>query len=357
VNRVDYFSPAEVERARRYHRPIYWAILVQTALGIAVLVALSVWTPEPGWQWPFATAALAALAVVAATLVRLPLSFWIGFVRERRYGLSTQSLGLWVLDQLKGLAVGLVLTTVMLEGLVGIARAFPSWWPVVAAGAGALFVVLIGFVAPVVLEPLFNRFSPLEQEPLASELLELADRAGVPVSSVLVADASRRTKKVNAYVSGLGRTRRVVLWDTLLASSDPRQVKLVVAHELGHRRERHVAKQTILGMLGVAGFVVVLWAVFGSDVADPASVPRILLLSAVLELLAAPFSSLLTRRWERVADRFSLELTGDRDAFVGAHKTLALENLSDLDPPKSVYLLLFSHPTAPERIAMAQSSA
>jgi Zn-dependent protease with chaperone function len=354
VTRVAHFSREEVERARRYHRPIYWAILAQTVLGLTVLGALSVWTPGLDWPWPLATAALAALAIVATTLVRLPLAFWTGFVHERRYGLSTQSLGGWAVDRLKGLAVGLVLTAVTLIGLVWIARAFPSWWPVVAAASGALFALLIGYVAPVVLEPIFNRFTPLEEEPLRSELLELAERAGVPVSTVLVADASRRTKKVNAYVSGLGRTRRVVLWDTLLRSSEPRQVKLVVAHELGHRRERHVAKLTLLGMLGVAAFVFVLWLVLGSDVADPASVPLILLLSAALELLALPFSNWLVRRWERVADRFSLDLTGDREAFVEAHRSLALENLSDLDPPKPLYLLLFSHPTAQERLATAQ---
>ena len=350
----EHFTQAEIERARRYHLPLYWAILVQTALGLGVLAALSLRTPTPGWTWPFAAAAIAALAVVAVWLVRLPLACWGGYVHERRYDLSTQSFRGWFVDQLKGLVVGLVLTIVTMVGLVGIARAFPSWWPAIAAAAGALLALLIGFVAPVVLEPLFNRFEQLQEEPLAGELLGLAEQAGVPVASVLVADASRRTKKVNAYVSGLGRTRRVVVWDTLLGASEPRQVKLVVAHELGHRREQHVAKLTLIGMLGVALFVVVLWALFGSDVADPETVPRILLLSAALELVALPFSNWISRRWERVADRVSLELTGDREAFVEAHRTLALENLADLDPPRTAYLLLFSHPTAPERIAMSK---
>ena len=144
--------------------------------------------------------------------------------------------------------------------LVGLARAFPSWWPAVAAPLAALAVLGIGFVAPVVLEPLFNRFEPLADEALARDLRGLGERAGVPVREVLVADASRRTTKVNAYVSGLGSTRRVVLYDTLLARSTPAELRLVVAHELGHRRYRHPAKATALGMVGAAVAVVVLWA-------------------------------------------------------------------------------------------------
>ena len=179
----------------------------------------------------------------------------------------------------------------------------------------------------------------------------------MPVSAVLVADASRRTHKANAYVSGLGRTRRVVVWDTLLRSSSVREVELVVAHELGHRREGHVAKLTLLGMLGAAAFVAALWLLLGDDVARPADVPRVLLVGSVLELLALPLGNSLARRWERSADRFSLELTRDPEAFVGAHRTLALANLSDLEPPRTLYLLLFTHPTPPERLAIAAQHA
>jgi STE24 endopeptidase len=174
----------------------------------------------------------------------------------------------------------------------------------------------------------------------------------VPVREVLVADASRRTRKVNAYVSGIGATRRVVLYDTLLDEVPKRELEVVVAHELGHRRARHVVKGTVLGMLGAAAGTLVVWALL-PDPQDPAIAPKLLLITAVLELLALPLGSALSRRWERVADRFSLELTRDRDAFRAVHEKLATANLGDLDPPRLVYLLLFSHPTARERIAAA----
>ena len=218
-------------------------------------------------------------------------------------------------------------------------------------------MLVLSFVAPVVLEPLFNRFAALEDEALAGELRALAERAGVPVRDVLVADASRRTTKLNAYVSGLGRTRRVVLFDTLLAAAGEPEVRLVVAHELGHRRDRHVAKFTLLGMLGAAAAVALVWAVLGTRVAAPSELPLALLLLLALELAAMPAGAWLSRRWERAADRCSLELTGDAAAFERAHVELARRNLSDLAPPRLAYLLLFSHPTAPERLALGRAWA
>jgi len=208
-----------------------------------------------------------------------------------------------------------------------------------------------------VLEPLFNRFAPLADEALATALRALGERAGVPVRDVLVADASRRTTKLNAYVSGIGRTRRVVVFDTLLEAADARQLQLVVAHELGHRRDRHVAKLTLLGMLGAAVAVAVLWAVLGTRVAGSRELPLVLLLLLGLQLLGLPAAAALSRRWERVADRSSLELTVDLEAFERAHVELARRNVSDLAPPRLVYLLLFSHPTAPERLASARAWA
>ena len=162
---------------------------------------------------------------------------------------------------------------------------------------------------------------------------------------MLVADASRRTRKVNAYVSGIGATRRVVLYDTLLEKVPQAELEVVVAHELGHRRARHVAKGTALAMLGAALATLVVWALL-PDPQDPAIAPKLLLITAVLDLLALPFQAALSRRWEREADRFSLDATSDRDAYRAVHHDLALANLGDLEPPRLAYLLLFSHPTA-----------
>jgi STE24 endopeptidase len=299
--------------------------------------------------WWLEVPALTALLVTATLLVRLPLSVW-RLRHERRWGFSTQSTAGWLADRAKGLAIAIVLTSIAFIGLVGAARAFPGWWPLVAAVGAAALVALLTFVAPIVLEPVFNRFRPLADERLADELRELAARAGVPVRDVLVADASRRTRKHNAYVSGLGRTRRVVLWDTLLEDVAEPELKVVVAHELAHRRFRHVAWGTALGMAGAAGSVLVLWAL-GADVRDPGIVPVAIALFTALELAALPLGAALSRRWERAADRFSIDLTGDPAAYERLHYGLARENLADLDPPRAYHLAFHGHPTAPERIA------
>jgi STE24 endopeptidase len=301
-------------------------------------------------------AAFPALVVAVPAVLGLPLAFWRGHLRERRWGFSTQSGWGWLADRLKSLAVTLVLTSGAVLGLAGLAQWLPRAWPLVAAPAAAVLVLVVGFAAPLVLEPLFNRFSPLRDEELADRLRALARRAGVPVRDVLVADASRRTRKVNAYVSGLGATRRVVLFDTLLGEADPRQVELVVAHELGHRRARHVAKGTLIGMLGAVLVVIVLWALV-SHPGDLRNAPLVLLVAEALELVGLPVAAAVSRRWEREADRFSLDVTRDPEAFETAHRELATANLSDLDPPRPVYALLFTHPTPPERIAAGRAWA
>ena len=306
-------------------------------------------------MWWVEVLLLTALVVSATMLVRLPL--WVWRLRhERHWGFSTQSTRGWLIDRAKGLAIAFVLTSIPFLGLVGAARAWPRWWPLVAAVGAAVLVGVLTFVAPVVLEPVFNRFRPLADERLAEELRSLAVRAGVPVRSVLVADASRRTRKHNAYVSGLGRTRRVVLWDTLLGDIAEPELKVVVAHELGHRRFRHVAWGTALGMAGAAGSVLVLWAL-GADVGDPGIVPVAAALFTALELAALPLGAALSRRWERAADRFSIELTGDPAAYERLHYGLARENLADLSPPRAYYLAFHGHPTAPERIAAARKTS
>jgi STE24 endopeptidase len=250
------FSHQEVLRARTYHRPLYLALVADTALYAAVLVVLGwVWSGPyhlvSGLDWAGAAAGYAAIVVTVSSLVRLPLGYWRGFVRERRWGFSTQTARAWLVDRTKGWGVSVVLVAAGWTAVVGLARAFPSGWPVVAGAVLAGAVLVLSFLMPLVFEPLFNRFEPLEDEQLAGELRNLAERARVPVRDILVADASRRTTKVNAYVSGLGRTRRVVLYDTLLQSAGEREVKLILAHELGHRRERHVAKGTLLAMASV----------------------------------------------------------------------------------------------------------
>jgi STE24 endopeptidase len=357
VDPTVFFTPDEVARARAYHRPLYFALAADIALSTVVTALLAFsWlgdrlfaaTAGPWWA---RTVLFTLLVLAVLEAVRLPLVFWRGFVRERRWGFSTQSVRDWALDQLKGFAVGVVLTAASLLALFGSIHLFPTWWPAVAVLGAALFVLLLVFVAPLLLEPIFNRFRPLDDAELASALRGLAQRAGVPVRDVLVADASRRTRKHNAYVSGIGGTRRVVLFDTLLGEAARPELEVVVAHELGHRRHRDVAKGTLLAMASAALAVLVAWPLDPT----PRRIPLLLLVWGLLELASLPLTAALSRRLERRADRFALELTRDADAFEAAFRRLARANLADLDPPRLVYALTFTHPTPAERIAATTS--
>jgi STE24 endopeptidase len=356
VQPEDLFTQEEIERGRRYHRPRYLAMAANLALGLGVTGAIAVARPDLPLPWAAEAVALTALVLVATALAEAPVALRIGYLHERRWGLSTQTIRGWLADRAKGLAVGLVIASAGVLAVVGLARALPSAWPLVAAAAAATLVLLLGFVAPMVLEPLFNRFRPLEEERLRDRLLRLAEQAGAPVSAVLVSDASRRTTKLNAYVSGLGSSRRVVLFDTLLERAGEDEVAVVVAHELAHRRERHVAKLTAMGMAGAAAGVAVVWAALGAEAGNPRNVPLLLLLLAGLEVAGLPLAAAVSRRFEREADRIAIELTRDPEAFERVFRRLAAENVPDLDPPLAIRLIA-THPPVPERIAGVRISS
>jgi STE24 endopeptidase len=365
-----FFTEDQITRANQYQGPRYVAFAVGTAVGLAVLAVLAftpagdlLLRPVRSWPWPLAAAASVLLTMVVLTLARLPVSIWRGYFHERAWGFSTQSVAGWFGDWGKALALSVGISALVLTGLIALIRLLPRAWPVAAAVAGAAVVVVLSYLAPVLFEPLFNRFAPLEDRELAAELMGLADRAGVPVREVLVADASRRTTKENAYVSGIGATRRLVVYDTLLERAARDEVALVVAHELGHRREHHVEWATLVGAVATGAGVLVLWLLLRSDSVlgaaraagpgDPRIVPLVILMATVLNLVTLPPSNWISRRFERAADRFALDLTGDREAYVRTERGLALRNLADLDPGPLTYRLLFTHPAPAERVALA----
>lgn len=365
-----FFTDEQIDRAEEYRGPVHLGLLLGTLIGVGVLAVLA-FTPVgdrllgPLRRWPWPVAALGAVAIVllVRAAARLPVSFWLGHLHEKDWGFSTQSAGGWFGDWAKALGISLVVAAVSYLGFVWLVRALPRAWPAVAAVGAAGLVILLSFVFPVLVEPVFNKFTPLRAPALVEDLKGLADRAGVPVKEVLVADASRRTTKENAYVSGFGSTKRLVLFDTLLDRAGEDEVKLVVAHELGHRRERHVELGTVIGALGAAAAVIVLWLLVRSDAVlrvaramgpgDPRLLPFLALAVAAMTLITLPPSNWVSRRFEESADRFALRLSGDRQTYVETERGLALRNLSDLDPGPVVYRFVFTHPAPAERIGFA----
>ena len=369
------FTSEQLAREEAFHRALRPPAYASTALGLAVAVLLGL-TPAgarlvtavarpAGGGWVAAVLLGTVALVVVGRLVTLPLDVRSEQVL-RAYGLSVQDWPDWLLDVLRSVLVASVGSALVLLVVVGLARRAPGTWWAWAAGSVAVLVVLGSYVYPVVVEPLFSDFRSLAAGPLREDLLGLARADGVPVQDVLVADASRRTTALNAYVSGFGSTRRIVVYDTLVASADPAQVRLVVAHELGHAERDDVLVGTLLGALAAAAGTCLLAAVLrprllaragAGGVGDPRAVPLLLALAAVGALVTAPAAHLVSRRVEARADLHSLRLTGDLDAFVASEQRLAVTNLSDLDRGPWVAGLSGTHPTPPERIALARACA
>ena len=363
------FPDADVARHGAFRGPIYLSIALSLLLQVAILIALAGGPfrslvdrfPEP---WAPRAALAGATLGVALSLVALPLAYVRGFVLQHAWGLSTQNAAGWLSDQVKGAGISVVISAVAALVFIGIQRWQPRWWWVIGAATFSLLSGLMTFLFPVVIAPLFNQFEPVP-EPLAGRIEALAQRAGVAVDDVLVADASRRTRAENAYVAGLGASRRVVLDDTLLESDNEPQTMFVVAHELGHEVENHVLKFVGLsGLLLFAGFAILaalarwtpLWEWGG--VRGPSEIealPVVVLVAVVLTTLAMPISSLISRDFEARADEIALELTDDPEPAVGAFVRLAYSNLADLRPHPLAEALLFSHPPIPERIRSAMA--
>ena len=375
---LEAFTEDEVRACVAYAKPRQRWALAGYAADLAILAALALSGPgravvrgvaglAGGWApGRVMLAILAVLAVRAA--VGLPFSLR-AYRQDARAGLATQRLGGFLRDWAKGRGVGLVLTLLPLTALVLGARWEPPGWPWVAAVAAVLLVLALAVAGPVLIEPLFNRFTPLEAGPLRTRLLDLAATMGVPVRDVLVADASRRTTRVNAYVSGLGRTRRVVVYDTLLAAAGPGspvgsdEVALVAAHELAHVRHRDVLWGTIGAAALAALSVLAAVALFELDgvraglgidgLGDPLAASGLLLLGAAGGLVAAPVASAISRWAEARADWVSLEVTRDPATAVAVERRLALENRADLRPNRLLLVMFASHPSTMARIAQA----
>ncbi|WP_240506162.1 M48 family metallopeptidase [Thermoactinospora rubra] len=362
------FSPAQIARSQAFDAAV--STPGYLSLGLTILFAgLLVATPfgarvadrlrGPWWlRIPLTVLALTAIV----ELIRWPLGMWYE-TRLREYGLSTQDWASWTADRLKSIGVSAFVTALLILALVALARRLARWWIPAAAGAFA-FTVAASFVYPLVFEPLFNDFQPMPSSQLRTNLMALAHRDGVPVDDVLIADASRRTTALNAYVSGFGATRRIVVYDTLL-KAPLKEVELVVAHELGHAKAGDVLHGTLVGGLGAAFGATALFVVFGpvrrragvASIADPRAVGAVMGLMTLATVLSGPAQNLVSRHIEARADLSALNLTRDPGTFVAMQKRLAVTNISDLSPDVVEYALYASHPTAPERIAMARTWA
>jgi STE24 endopeptidase len=292
-------------------------------------------------------------------VVDLPLSA-VAEQRARDFGLSTQDWGGWIGDAAKSAGIGVLFAGLGGALLMALIRRFPrSWW---ALGAVAVVVLSAVFVSysPVLIDPLFNKFTKLPDSPLRSEILALAHKDGIDVGEVYKIDASRRTTGANAYVNGIGHTKRVVLYDTLLKDFTPAETRLVIAHELGHVHYRDVPHGLLYLLLVTPGG---MWAAalltrrLAPDEGrpGPSSLPALGLAIGVVALGVGTISNQLSRRIEARADSFSLRVTGEPEPFIAFERGIALRNIADPDPPRWLTFLMATHPPTVDRIGIARA--
>ncbi|MEA2157030.1 MAG: endopeptidase [Solirubrobacteraceae bacterium] len=361
VSAQSYFSDSQIEHARAYRRPqlaLYGGVLV-VELGLLTLLATR---PPARLRGTFrrpllAGAAAGAVLSIGVSAAVLPLKL-ISRERAKDVGLVTQSWGGYARDAAISWGIGALMAGAGAAAALGLIRRHPrGWW-----APGSVLVIAFGvasiYAGPVVLDPLFNTFTPLPEGQARSDVLELARRADVEVGQILTVDASRRTTAANAYVTGLGRTKRVVLYDTLLENFTRDELRLVVAHELAHVHHRDVPNGLLylaivapFGLFAVSRLTLRLAPEAGSAV-GPATLPALALSLVVMTTTITTISNQLSRAIESRADSYALGLTGEPEPFISFEKRIALRNLADPDPPAWQTFLLATHPPTLERIGM-----
>jgi STE24 endopeptidase len=366
--------PQPSETAIRYHRSgnVLWGVETLLGLLIPALIlstGLSARIRDVahwiGRRWLLTVAVYALILVLVMSLLTLPLAYYSGYLREHAYGLSNQTLGRWIGDWLKGVAVsGLGLASVLWIPYLLLRKSPKRWWLYTGLAAIPL-AALILVITPVWVDPLFNEYVPMKDRALEARILALAERAGVRGSKVYQVNKSADTKAVNAYVTGMGKTKRIVLWDTILAKLEPNQVLFVTAHEMGHFVLRHTlafilgaALITTLSLYVVhrlAGSLIARFSErFGFErLSDVASFPLLLLLGSIVTLILTPAMLAFTRYQEHEADRFALEITRDNRGAATTFVRLQEENLS-VPRPGTLYMLWRgSHPSLGDRVDFA----
>jgi STE24 endopeptidase len=342
------------DRGARYHR-------LRRRAGVMSMLAGGLWLgllALTGWGRTLPFALFAAAIAGGWELVSFPFVLYRSFLLDRKYGLTSESFATWLRDHLKAFAIGLAIAEIAAFTVYGSMQiAGHAWW----AAAALLFAaagVLLSRLAPVVLMPLFYRFRPLEREALRERLIVLSRRAGVPVLGAFEWGLGEKTTRANAALVGAGRTRRILLSDTLLQNYSEDEIEVILAHELAHHV--HHDLWTALALESAVTAVALLCAdavlvVAGYRLGDPAALPLLLLAAGAASLAMTPLGTAWSRHNERRADRFALELTGRHDAFISAMRRLAAQNLAEPNPSLPVRWFFHTHPTIEERIAHART--
>lgn len=362
------------DKATRYHRlgrrasilsTIWTGLILLGLLFTGASAALREWAEAASGSNPTLTVVLYVLVLsLAFDLATLPFGVYRGYLLEQRYGLATETLGHWLKDHAKAVAIGVVFAEAGAVFVYFALRHWPAvWWAIAGAGYSAVAIALVN-LAPVILLPLFFTFKPLEKAALRDRLTALASKAGTRIMGVYEWTLSDRTKKANAALTGMGNTRRILLSDTLLAEYSDDEIEVILAHELAHHVHKDIWSSVLVdSALTFAGFLaahlvlqraVPLFSLSG--MADPAGMPILLLTAGAIGLCVKPLLNAVSRSHERRADSYALKMTANPSAFITAMKRLGQQNLAEDSPSKLVQAFFYTHPPIKDRLRAAQES-
>jgi STE24 endopeptidase len=374
---LSHFSSSFLIKAAAYNKSVMLVSITEKFITWAAMIAILALF----WKNTHANIRIAIyLAVIIFIafniilyIIMFPLQYYRDFVLGHSFGLSNQTLSAWFIDVLKEGAISLVINSGIMTLLYVLIIKLPKNWWIAAAAVLILFVILANFIYPVIIDPLFYKFTPLKDEVLLKEINVMTDKAKIKVDKILVADASRKTNTVNAYFSGIGNTKRIVIYDNLLNNHSRGEVLSVIAHEIGHWRYKHILFNTIIGCAEILLLVFILKMVqsglqanasgrltqigsgfpvaFGQPISSGIKLIVILfILYSLLSYLVMPVDNFISRQFEKQADKASVILTGDPQAQIKIFENLAVTNLSDVKPGKILKYIIFSHPPIMERI-------
>ena len=361
----------QLAEAKSYGREGLWCELADKGLDITYLAVMAFFLARPLDVWLredlslenswLRLAAMLVIVTVIHIAVSLPLSFFSGHVLEHKYSLSNQTYQQWLWRYLKIQLLAMVLGLVMFEGLYGLIYVTGPWWWLAAAACFFLVSIVLGRLWPVLIMPLFYKIDRLEDPTLMDRFGELCEGTGLSIEGVYRMELSAETVKANAMLAGFGKTKRVILGDTLLDKFTPDEIAVVFAHEVGHHVHRHIRKLILIGATtSIVAFLVCHWMIAAWDGHSEwydrfpvYALPMFMLIITLLSLFSEPLQNGISRFFERQSDRYALRATGMRDAYKSAFSKLAKLNKDDPDPHPLEVFLLHSHPSIDERLALA----
>jgi STE24 endopeptidase len=373
VDAAEAQTPEQRAEARRYSHISLACTLADMAIDLVYLglmaflfsrpidTWLASFPPLSGDQSLFRLLALFAVVMLLHILISLSLSFYSGYVVEHQFGLSTQSLRRWLRNWALSNTLTLILGGALNIGLFWIIWHTGNYWWLIAAAAFFVVSVMLGQLAPVLIVPLFYKVEPIDNPDLDARMKRLAEGTGITIEGVYRLGLSADTVKANAMLAGLGKTRRVLMGDTLLEKFTPEEIDVIFAHELGHHVHRHIPQMIATGVvISLFGFwlldrAIVGWAEIPDAAAAPTSaLPLVMFTLTAFTLIVSPFQNAISRFYERQCDRYALVRTHDPTAYRSAFYKLARLNKADMEPNPIEVFLLHSHPPIAERLAMAR---